>query len=126
MKTVTRKHLTFNVLDGLCLNTQNNTLNMGYLKENIYNVVDIEMRQDKSYLTHLKNKRIKSHSILWNAFTVLVNNHLSYEYNDGNVAYVCTSQHLKDYLKSYGYDYKNCFIDLIEDIEQYRIELLNQ
>lgn len=112
----TNKRNTFEILDSHFLNTQNGTMNTDYFLENIYMQIDVVFRHDKQKREFLKTGKITS--ILWSAFVDFTNDKLeAYDYNT-----VCTSQHLKDYLKQYGKDY-SIFEPLYKEVERMKKEL---
>lgn len=112
---MTKQEFTFNALNGSFEST-GNILNLTYLITEIgYRIDNIEPIYKKQW-----NYRIQPHTIVWDAFTYLANEKLKQEYPSSN--YTCTSKQLKNYLSYYGYDYKTCFIELIEGIENERLE----
>ena len=112
----TNKKNTFEILDSHFLNTQNGTMNTDYFLDNIYMQIDVVFRNDKQKREFLKTGKIES--ILWSAFIDFTNDKLdAFDYGT-----VCTSQHLKDYLKQYGKDY-SIFEPLYKEVERIKKEL---
>lgn len=112
----TNKKNTFNVLDSYFLNTESMTMNVNYFLDCINTQIDVVFRSDKNKRKYIQTSKVTA--ILWSAFIDFTNDIL--KYNDYGT--VCTSQHLKDYLKHYGKDY-NIFKPLYEDVERYKKEL---
>lgn len=102
---MTKQEFTFNALDSYFLNTSNNTLNIGYLNDQIYMQLDIVWRNEnagngKSRLhMALMNKRRTNKSIVWEAFMDFANTAIRDEYG---ARYQASSAQLKKYLEKYG------------------------
>ena len=106
---MTNQKITFSALDSYFLNTGNMKLNVDYLNDQIFMQFDIVYRHNRmpyskqSILCDIAaDKRRKIKSIIWNAFLDFANSAIENEY--GN-QYRATSEQLKKYLASYGYDY---------------------
>jgi hypothetical protein len=99
--------------------TSNNKINFGYLVDSI----ELILNNTERLYIKLKNKRMKTHSIIWLSFMELAQELLNNE--EYPKKYIIDSNHLKQWLKDYGYDYKTCFIELIENTEKERQELYN-
>lgn len=111
----TSKKNTFEILDSHFLNTHNGTMNTDYFLDNIFMEIDVVYRHDKQKRAFVKSGKITT--ILWCAFMDFTNEKLdAYDYGT-----VCTSQHLKDYLKQYGKDY-SIFEPLYEEVERFKEE----
>ena len=112
----TNKKNTFDVLDSYFLNTESMTMNVDYFLDCINTQIDVVFRSDKNKREYIKTAKITA--ILWTAFIDFTNDIL--KYNDYNT--ICTSQHLKDYLKQYGRNY-DIFKPLYSEVERYKNEL---
>ena len=112
----TNKKNTFEILDSYFLNTESMTMNVDYFLDCINTQIDVTYRSDRKKREFVKTAKITS--ILWTAFLDFTNDAL--KYNDYNT--VCTSQHLKDYLKQYGQNY-DIFKPLYAEVERYKKEL---
>ena len=113
---MTNKEKTFQALDS-SFQMEGNKINIGYLIETI----ELNIMNTRKIYDLLKNKRTKTHSIIWIAFEYTTNECLKNEFYPSK--YECTSEQLKAYLKSDGYNYLTCFVELIKDIDEQRKEL---
>lgn len=125
---MTRQNITFNALDSYFLNTGKGTLNSGYLNDQIYMQLDTVWRHTnggngKSRLhNELINTRRKASSLVWEAFLEFANEAIKQEYS-GN--YQATSEHLKKYLKQYGFGYE-VLQPVVDEVERMRREYLEE
>ena len=112
----TNKKNTFDVLDSYFLNTKSMTMNVDYFLDCINTQIDVTYRSDRKKREFVKSAKVTN--ILWTAFIDFTNDIL--KYNDYDT--ICTSQHLKDYLKQYNQNY-DIFKPLYSEVERYKNEL---
>lgn len=123
---MTNQAITFNSLDSYFLNTTNNTLNIGYVNDQIYTQFDIVWRNEREYngksrlYNALINKRRKVSSLVWEAFIDFTNTAIRQEYGD---KYEASSQQLKNYLKKYGKSF-DALQPVIDEVEHMRRDFL--
>ena len=125
---MTNQNYTFNVLDSYFLNTYNNSLNIGYLRDQVFAQLDIVWRNEhgyrtgKSYLTEaLLNKRRSVHSLVWLAFMEFANDAIEDQYSG---IYKATSAHLKKYLEKYGYTPETALKPVCKEVEKMRLDCI--
>lgn len=111
----TSKKNTFKALDSYFLNTEAMTMNVDYFLNCINTQIDVVYRSDRKKRDFVKSAKVTA--ILWTAFFDFTNDIL--KYNDYNT--VCTSQHIKEYLKQYGQNY-DIFKPLYAAVEHYKKE----
>lgn len=120
IKNMTKQSLTFNTLDSYFLDTEDNHLNIGYLRDNLLDQFDIVQRNinrgnGESLLTaNLKNTRRSIKSLVWEAFIKMINGYIENE--TGNKKYTCTSAQLKKYLANYGYTLEEALGPVIDEV----------
>lgn len=122
----TNKQISFNALNsnfaGINSKTQEWELDMENLVETLRIEIEIAFVNDERYIHLFQSKRSKSHSVVWNAFSVVANRMITEMLYPNRQGYYASSEHLKSWLKSYGYDYKECFAELIQEIDEFRNE----
>ena len=92
------------------------TMNVDYFLDCINTQIDVTYRSDRKKREFVKSAKVTN--ILWTAFIDFTNGIL--KYNDYDT--ICTSQHLKDYLKQYNQNY-DIFKPLYSEVERYKNEL---
>lgn len=90
--------LTYGALNSFYLNTDAMRVNTDYLNEAIITW----LANTEKFVNELKNKRRKTHSIVWAAFEDLTNAHIREIYYPRNQDVRCTSYQLKKWLSEYG------------------------
>lgn len=125
---MTNQNFSFNALDSYFLNTFNNTLNIGYLRDQVYMQMDVVWRNEKGHISGksllhevMINKRRTIKSVIWAAFMDFANDAIKQEYGEN---YIVTSYHLKNYLKKYGFTVEEALNPIIGEVQQMRLDCL--
>lgn len=110
---MTNKEKTFCALNSAYL-MSNNAINEGYLNETL----QLYLANERKLYDAMHNKRLKPHSVVWQALTYDANTRLTNE--EYPKEYMCTSDQLKAWLKEYGRGY-----DTLQETIDYIIEERN-
>lgn len=126
----TSKQLSFNALNsnfaGVNSKSQEWELDIENLVETIKDEIQLGMTSDERCQSYFQTRRAKTHSIVWNAFSTVAQRCLDDMLFPNREKYYVSSEHLKAWLKSYGYDYKDCFVELIQEIDEFRDGLIKE
>lgn len=123
VKRKTRKAVTLDVLKGHFLGydpkSRRYTLCTEYLNDSII----LYMDNDRETYNAMVNKRRKPEGIAWGAFMKLVDDYISSDYIEPGTVYYASSQHLKDFLMTYGEGYES-IADSVKHVKEVRKDLL--
>lgn len=97
----TNKNITFNALNSWYLDTSDMAINEDYLNDAI---IMIGSNTERFYKEYTQGKR-KIHSVVWEMFMYLTNQHIKDNEYPYNQEYYCTSEQLKKWLLEYGHGY---------------------
>ena len=111
-------NVTFAALNSYFLNTATMKINEEYLNH-LLNIQCFNIRRNYS---DMKNKRRKSHAIVWQAFIDLANDDIK-EMEEPRQTHIATNYHLKKWLETYGRGLDS-IAETVEAVETYRKEEL--
>ena len=109
--------VTYGALNSFYLNTDNMRFNTEYLNEAII----MWLANTKEFVDRLKNRRVKTKSVVWVAFMDLTNHHIREIEYPRNQDVVCSSYQLKKWLAQYG-NGTDELKEAVEYFEAWRIE----
>lgn len=111
-------NVTFAALNSYFLNTATMKINEEYLNH----LLNIQCFNNRRSYADMKNKRRKSHAIVWQAFIDLANDDIR-EMEEPRQTHIATNYHLKKWLETYGRGLDS-IAETVEAVETYRKEEL--
>ena len=111
-------NVTFAAQNSYFLNTATMKINEEYLND----LLHIQTFNDRRLYEEMKDKRRKSHAIVWQAFIDLANDDIR-EMEEPRQTHTATNYHLKKWLETYGRGLDS-IAETVEAVETYRKEEL--